>query len=33
MGSTARSKLARYIMGDTVQYTMKHSDLPLFLAQ
>ena len=33
MGSTARSRIARKLMGDTVLEVIKKSEVPLFLAQ
>ncbi|NNM24746.1 MAG: universal stress protein [Phycisphaerales bacterium] len=33
MGSTARHKIFRLILGDTALHAMQHSTLPLFLSQ
>jgi nucleotide-binding universal stress UspA family protein len=33
MGSTSRGKIAKLILGDTAEYTMRHAEIPLFLSQ
>jgi nucleotide-binding universal stress UspA family protein len=32
MGSTSRGKIAKLILGDTAEYTMRHAEIPLFLS-
>jgi nucleotide-binding universal stress UspA family protein len=33
MGSTARSRIMKLILGDTALHAMQHADMPLFLSQ
>ena len=33
MGSTARSRLAIHVLGDTALHTIRHSEIPLYLAR